>query len=360
LPTQPLARRLTLLAVLALLLAGAEARAEHDLLPDAIIVESWLDSNEADWSTTPGCVHVRLSNGTANAGEGPLHVYGVLPGNPDGTQDVYQRIFRDDGTWWDRLAGVFVFHRTHNHIHFEGWAAYRLRERLPNGDVGPILVEGEKTSFCLQDTLPYDVSLPGAPPAPVYIECASTVQGISAGWQDIYTRSLPGQSVKLCGTTGGEFWLEAEVDPDDSVLEVDETNNVARVLVEVPPPPACNDGLDNDGDGLVDHPLDPGCGGLGKPTENPDCDDDLDNDGDGLVDYPLDPGCARASQPTEAPACNNHVDDDGDGRVDHPDDPTCTSASVATESDRSCGLGFELALVLPLWQWRRRRVRRAA
>jgi hypothetical protein len=221
--------------VLTLLLAGAEARAEHDLLPDAIIVESWLDSNEADWSTTPGGVHVRLSNGTANAGEGPLHVYGVLPGNPDGTQDVYQRIFRDDGTWWDRLAGVFVFHRTHNHIHFEGWAAYRLRERLPNGDVGPILVEGEKTSFSLQDTLLYDVSLPGAPPAPVYIECASTVQGISAGWQDIYTRSLPGQSVKLCGTTGGELWLEAEVDPDDSILEVDETHNVARVIVEVPP-----------------------------------------------------------------------------------------------------------------------------
>jgi|GEM_PF-6805675 len=30
---------------------------------------------------------------------------------------------------------------------------------------------------------------------------------------------------------------------------------------------ACNDGVDNDSDGLVDHPADPGCSGLGDPSE---------------------------------------------------------------------------------------------
>jgi hypothetical protein len=342
------------LLLLALLLPGLEASAARDLLPDVVTVEAWLLDVRADWGVEADCVHLALSNGTANVGEGPVHIYGVLPANPDGTQNVYQRIFRDDGTWWDRLAGLFHYHPTHRHIHFEGWGVYRLREVLAGGGVGPVLVEGEKTSFCLLDSDPYDRSLPGAPLRGTYLECGS-LQGISVGWQDVYKKHLPGQSLRLCGFPGGEAWLESEVDPDDSMLESDETNNLARAVVEIPPPPACNDGLDNDGDGLVDHPADPGCAGLGRPSESPACDDGIDDDGDGLIDFPEDPGCARASQTTEAPACDNHLDDDGDGLVDHPDDPTCASPSGATESERRCGLGFELALLLPLLARRRRR-----
>jgi hypothetical protein len=59
-----------------------------------------------------------------------------------------------------------------------------------------------------------------------------------------------------------------------------------------PPESACNDGLDDDCDGLVDC-ADPDCGGLscgagcvcagGKKKET-DCTDMADNDGDNLVD----------------------------------------------------------------------------
>ena len=56
------------------------------------------------------------------------------------------------------------------------------------------------------------------------------------------------------------------------------------------------------------------------------CDNGLDDDGDGFVDFPDDPGCREALSDVEAPACQNGVDDDGDGAIDAvgaPPDPDC-------------------------------------
>jgi 3-phytase len=50
------------------------------------------------------------------------------------------------------------------------------------------------------------------------------------------------------------------------------------------PPPACADGLDNDGDDLVDHPADPGCADADDDDEAADCTPDLDSDGDDRCD----------------------------------------------------------------------------
>jgi hypothetical protein len=74
-----------------------------------------------------------------------------------------------------------------------------------------------------------------------------------------------------------------------------------------PPPAACADGVDNDGDGLIDYPNDPGCSSSTDddetdsppPPPNSACSDGIDNDGDGLVDYPSDPGCSSASDTDE-------------------------------------------------------------
>jgi hypothetical protein len=81
--------------------------------------------------------------------------------------------------------------------------------------------------------------------------------------------------------------------------------------------PACSNGLDDDGDGAIDYPADPGCGGPSYTKEAPQCNDGIDNDGDLLVDV-ADPGCQTfASNDFEVPPS-------------------------------TCGLGPELALVLPL------------
>jgi hypothetical protein len=68
--------------------------------------------------------------------------------------------------------------------------------------------------------------------------------------------------------------------------------------------PACADGLDDDLDGLVDFPLDPGCASaLDDSEHSPDlaCDDGVDNDGDGFIDYPADPQCTSPTTISEAP-----------------------------------------------------------
>jgi hypothetical protein len=98
---------------------------------------------------------------------------------------------------------------------------------------------------------------------------------------------------------------------------------------------ACSDGLDNDGDALVDFPADPGCIAAASNLENPLCDDDLDNDGDGKIDW------------------------DGGAGLGTPD-PECTAAFRNRElpNASSCGLGTELVIALPLLAALRRRTRR--
>jgi hypothetical protein len=120
----------------------------------------------------------------------------------------------------------------------------------------------------------------------------------------------------------------------------------------------CKDLLDNDGDGLFDYPDDPGCRTPFAALENPACDDLADNDGDGLIDL-ADPGCNVAWKNIENPQCNDGLDNDADSFVDLAD-PQCTGPADNAEA-ATCGMGPELAVVLPaLWLVRRRREKRRA
>lgn len=205
------------------------ALAQSDLFPDIIVRESDLYDNQV--TVEGGVRYLRLSNGTANIGLGKLYLYGVFPPNDDGTQTVRQRIYNTDGTYWDRDAGFFTYHSSHGHIHFDNWAAYRLREVLANDGVGDIVAQGSKTSFCILDLGIYDSSLPNFDPDGQFHSCSSSIQGLSVGWIDVYSRGLTGQSIPIDGVPDGEYWLESEVDPGNAVLEGDETNNITRIKI---------------------------------------------------------------------------------------------------------------------------------
>lgn len=116
-------------------------------------------------------------------------------------------------------------------------------------------------------------------------------------------------------------------------------------------PPACNDGIDNDGDGRTDYPEDPGCASPEDPSELdplhlPQCADGIDNDGDGRIDFDQngngivdpedDPGCLSASSDDERnvvlPQCADGVDNDGDGLTDLAD-PQCSSLNDNDEAN---------------------------
>ena len=76
-----------------------------------------------------------------------------------------------------------------------------------------------------------------------------------------------------------------------------------------------------------------------SPTENPRCNDGLDNDGDGKFDFD---GGATATR----------------GVTLGPPDPQCTHAWINSEASSGCGVGAELALVIPLLGLAARRRRR--
>ena len=76
------------------------------------------------------------------------------------------------------------------------------------------------------------------------------------------------------------------------------------------------------------------------------CDNGADDDGDGAVDYPADPGCESPADDDEedpqALACGDGADNDGDGRIDHPDDPGCASPRDPSEASACEGLPHEV------------------
>lgn len=202
-----------------------------DRLPDVIVDPDLLNDQSIVTNIEPGHVHLRFANGTPNIGDGPLYMVG-LPTDPNSeTQQVNQRIFRSDDSYYERAAGEFVFHPTHDHTHLDDWASYRLREVLPGDGVGDVVAEGGKTSFCLRDTEVYDGSLPNVPALPFFLNCDNLVQGISVGYQDVYTKNLPDQWIDITNIPNGTYWLESEVDPNNHVLEKNENNNIARVKV---------------------------------------------------------------------------------------------------------------------------------
>ena len=198
-----------------------------------------------------GRAAIRFDTATANIGNGNLE----LRGQPSSaaTQPVNQRIYRSDGTFWERLTGNMVYHPSHGHIHFEDWTKFRLKRVLPGNGVGETVREGQKTSFCVLELRTYNSSLPGYNGTPSYGGCGQ-IQGLRPGRADVYSSGLTDQYIDITGLPEDDYWLEGEVDPDNLVLETDETNNAARVLVHVgtPAPPPGDAYEDNDSKAITD------------------------------------------------------------------------------------------------------------
>ena len=123
--------------------------------------------------------------------------------------------------------------------------------------------------------------------------------------------------------------------------------NLSAVVGDPPEgcePPAlhhrdCGDGLDDDGDGLVDC-ADPDCAGAWTCSplalRELQCADGLDDDGDGAVDC-ADADCGAQDSCRES-TCTGGADEDGDGLVDCAD-PDCLIGQPETCGELSCDDG---------------------
>ncbi|HVQ17372.1 MAG TPA: lysyl oxidase family protein, partial [Vicinamibacterales bacterium] len=176
---------------------------------------------------------LRFNTSTANIGQADLVI-----GNPSG------------------CLSLFHLSECHQHLHYENYADYRLwtaagyaiwkELRRPdlraddglnaqllavavaNGE----LVIGHKQGFCMFDSYHYDETR--GPLQKVYVDCASN-QGISIGWSDEYGSQLPGQFVQITGLREGDYVLENQVNPLQTLPESDYTNNFTAVKLHYSP-----------------------------------------------------------------------------------------------------------------------------
>jgi 6-phosphogluconolactonase (cycloisomerase 2 family) len=205
-------------------------------------------------------------------------------------------------------------------------------------------------------------------------------------------------AINLNVTPAGVVYVASELDPQ--YPPPGSFSGAIGIFPSAPPGPECSNGVDDDGDGLVDFPTDPNCASAEDLSESFDCRNHLDDDGDGSIDYPADLQCTSATDGSETVDCTNGIDDDGDGLIDAADpacsnallpdresprcddgidndgdgaidwdggpggakpDPQCSGAPYSDKEAAGCGIGAELALLAPLYaRLRRKRTARAS
>jgi hypothetical protein len=115
---------------------------------------------------------------------------------------------------------------------------------------------------------------------------------------------VPGQTLRIENVAAGDYYVVVDGVAGDA-------GPVALTITEVPLA-ECLNRTDDDEDGRVDYPEDPGCAAPSDRTEVDEvelfaCSNDEDDDEDGLVDYPLDPGCVSAAHNDENDVCGESV-----------------------------------------------------
>ncbi len=204
-------------------------------------------------------------------------------------------------------------------------------------------------------------------------------------------------AISVNATPDGGVYVASELDP--LIPPPGTVTGALGIFPLAPPGPECSNGIDDDGDGLVDSPADPNCASAADLSESFDCMNHLDDDGDGPIDYPADPQCTSATDGSETVDCTNGIDDDGDGLIDAADpacsnallpdrenprcddgidndgdgaidwdggpgaampDPQCGGLAYGDKEAAGCGIGAELVLLAPLYaRLRRKRMARA-
>jgi hypothetical protein len=195
----------------------------------------------------------------ANLGEGPVELRFAVPRNSTPAHvESFQRLYASDGSTSDRFAGLVEYHGAHEHYHYTSFGVSRLwslddhrrkaalvsERRLPRPVETTLVQSGKKVSFCLADIEIDSWAKQGDGPrqynAPDCLFPAASdathdhyVQGITNGWADVYDWYLPDQYMEVSGIADGVYLLETVADPDDTLIEADETNNCGGIYVRL-------------------------------------------------------------------------------------------------------------------------------
>ncbi len=212
---------------------------EDYLLPD-LVSDPPTRSGKVSVEVAPDgteLLALRFEGYVTNLGDGPLD----LSGNPQlsdpadlTSHDVWQRALTTSGDWVQLTRPPVRYETadTHNHFHLMGVMAYSLWDETGTLQIRP----SEKVGFCLVDTehLPDRHSQPsvqGYEQSELRNcmrnepDAQSLRMGVSAGWRDTYHRDMVFQWVDVSDVTPGVYRIGVQADPNDVVVESDETNN---------------------------------------------------------------------------------------------------------------------------------------
>ena len=194
---------------------------------------------------------LRFAGYVTNLGDGPLD----LRGNPQladdadlASHDVWQRALTIDGDWVNLTKPPIDFEVDdgHDHFHVMGIVEYSLWDTSGTVEIS----SGAKVGFCLIDVMERPDLHPNPGPKrheqwdPDNYYCQSgrprakiLHMGISEGWQDIYSFSTTFQWIDVSDVRPGYYRIGQRADPDNVIVESDETNNglaLSQLLHVVP------------------------------------------------------------------------------------------------------------------------------
>jgi len=182
-----------------------------------------------------GASYLQFTTSYWNKGRGPLELIADpktkdLPGDLD--RKVYQRIYQLDGDYTERLAGVFLWHSPHRHYHFTDFAVYTL-EPVEIDSAEYAEKQSLKSTFCVRDSEPVDLTHPGANKSASYKVCGKERQGISPGWADSYYYTYVDQKFDVSNAPKGTYRLSIKINPKDRFDEITKDNNIGEVLIKL-------------------------------------------------------------------------------------------------------------------------------
>ncbi|HEX2241327.1 MAG TPA: hypothetical protein VHJ82_09335 [Actinomycetota bacterium] len=169
---------------------------------------------------------LRMTFGVRNVGLGPMALF-YRDFESTAEQTLYQRVYRLDGSSFDREAGVARFHASHGHYHHDEAIALRLfRVDDPKaGSLEPIGAEHRK-GFAHRDELLREWDY-------FYPIWDWDGFGLSPGWADYYEWDRPGNYIDFGVSLDGRYVLRMTADPGRGVLESNEKDNVGYSYIEV-------------------------------------------------------------------------------------------------------------------------------
>jgi Lysyl oxidase len=298
---------------------GASAAAASRL-PDLTMAP--IDNVFIDTLSIPGHRLLRYRTKLVNVGAGPFELEGSRPDQSAPTMSVEQRIYDSAGGFTDMpTAAHMKFEVGDGHTH---WHTIDLLSGELETLGSTTVAASAKHGFCFADNGSFDLSLPGAPSAPVYISCGgpndlNVTMGLSVGWADTYGADLLFQWIDVTDVPAGTYRLVETADASHWFAESDESNNTTALTVTIPPsttgpvtlatpapgssstnPLPTFSGTASGGSPRVDVKIYAGSAASGTPVQTLSTTRTSDGSFSVTASSPLDPGTytAQAEQPT--------------------------------------------------------------